>query len=241
MTAIVKLFCVFVCAVCTTAVTVNATANVKMTQQTSRDGKFLDELGQLLDNAVFGKSYNNDESAVTCVDAKREQKWCPVWKKLGACKYRSWMRKYCAKTCDICSPPAPPIPVLPACARGNYGCCWDNKTMAKGPVDDLIASQCPPCLDMQRKEFCVEWSDKCNSKVKGQGDVMRVRCATTCGTPCKYNLNIHKPKCQDDDAYKTDCVQWFTEGKCVTDIATMRVLCPYSCGFCHTTSFVAVK
>lgn len=40
-------------------------------------------------------------------------------------------------------PPSPPVPKLPPCARTNYGCCWDNKTIAKGPTDDLAASQCP--------------------------------------------------------------------------------------------------
>ena len=172
-------------------------------------------------------------SSVSCVDKPREAHLCPIWKKYGACKDRYWMRQYCAKTCDICTPPAPPIPVLPACAKTTFGCCWDNKTVAKGPVDDLVASQCSPCMDRQSKEFCVGWSDKCDSLIIGQGDVMRERCATTCGTPCNYNLNIHKSTCHDDVAYRQSCLQWFTEGKCITDSETMRVLCPDSCGFCH--------
>ena len=65
--------------------------------------------------------------------------------------------------------------------------------------------------------------------------IISPRCATTCGTPCDYNLNVHKPSCRDDAAYIQSCLQWFTEGKCKTDVDTMRVLCPDSCGFCRRT------
>ena len=65
--------------------------------------------------------------------------------------------------------------------------------------------------------------------------IISPRCATTCGTPCDYNLNVHKPSCRDDAAYTQSCLQWFTEGKCKTDVDTMRVLCPDSCGFCRRT------
>ena len=44
---------------------------------------------------------------------------------------------------DFPAPPSPPIPKLPPCARTTYGCCWDNNTIAKGPTDNIVSSQCP--------------------------------------------------------------------------------------------------
>ena len=140
----------------------------------------VDNLGRLLDQAEYEQNLIRSKrfsSSISCVDQPRERHLCPLWKKAGACRFRSWMRKYCARTCDICTPPAPPIPVLPPCARTKYGCCWDNRTVARGPVEDIVHSQCAPCMDRQSLKFCVGWSDKCNSTIIGQGDVMRERCA----------------------------------------------------------------
>ena len=39
-------------------------------------------------------------------------------------------------------PPSPPIPKIPACALGTFGCCWDNATEALGDTSDITQSQC---------------------------------------------------------------------------------------------------
>lgn len=201
-------------------------------------GNDLFGLDHIVDTMLGDTLHQHKDNAVTCKDADREAKLCQGWKEIGACETnRRGMRRYCAKTCDLCTPPAPPLPVLPACAKTTFGCCWDNTTAAQGPVvdglTDLHDTQCRPCMDRQSPEFCNRFSDKCHSLRQGQGDVMRNKCPGTCGTPCGYNLNINKQVCEDDEAHRQACLEWFIEGKCETNQGTMRVLCPYSCGFCH--------
>jgi len=172
----------------------------------------------------------NDTPTSYCTDDPEEARFCPVWKRWGACSYIS---DRCAKTCEFCTvQSAPPVPFIPKCARTQYGCCWDNKTTAKGPSTDLVASQCPPCMDRQSRRFCFGWRDKCGSEVKGQGDVMRQKCPSTCKVPCKYSMNVHANTCTDREEYKQDCLRWFHQGKCRTHKGHMRRYCPMSCGYC---------
>ncbi|XP_057295671.1 uncharacterized protein LOC130624118 isoform X2 [Hydractinia symbiolongicarpus] len=127
--------------------------------------------------------------------------------------------------------PAPPVPEVPECASNHYGCCWDNVTVARGPTNDIVKSQCPPCLDKQSKTFCEHWKSDCTSPIIGQGDVMKKICPGTCGVPCGYNMNINI--CRDDPANVQNCIKWYDEGKCTTEQSKLRVLCPSMCGFCH--------
>ncbi|XP_057295235.1 uncharacterized protein LOC130623740 [Hydractinia symbiolongicarpus] len=174
---------------------------------------------------------NNDK--IKCEDDPQTSAVCPAWKKAGACENnRDTMRIYCRKTCNDCRPPSPPVPKIPKCASTQYGCCWDNVTVAKGPTNDISQSQCMPCLNRGSKTFCNNWKSDCNSAIIGQGDVMRTRCPETCQVPCDYNLN--KNLCRDDPAYITSCIQWYADGKCTSEQAKMRVLCASMCGFCST-------
>jgi len=174
------------------------------------------------------------DPAITCKDDATTATLCPLWKAAGACEIqKETMRKYCSKTCDDCKAPIPPVPDVPACAKTQFGCCWDNVTIAQGSTDDLIASQCKPCLNKRSAIFCHRWKFDCSSKIIGQGDFMIDSCPITCGVPCDYNMNINR--CRDDPASTQNCIGWYDDGKCTTEQDKMRVLCPSMCGFCTVT------
>ncbi|XP_057295670.1 uncharacterized protein LOC130624118 isoform X1 [Hydractinia symbiolongicarpus] len=199
--------------------------------------EILDDIDDLLDDSTLAKISNilkakDVVSAIMCEDDPKVSSACKHWKQGGACENnRDVMRQYCRKTCNDCKAPAPPVPEVPECASNHYGCCWDNVTVARGPTNDIVKSQCPPCLDKQSKTFCEHWKSDCTSPIIGQGDVMKKICPGTCGVPCGYNMNINI--CRDDPANVQNCIKWYDEGKCTTEQSKLRVLCPSMCGFCH--------
>jgi len=194
--------------------------------------QILKDLDALLDEQQLEKLSDylkTNKAAYRCEDDVTTKASCKHWAEQGGCKlFRETMRRYCSKTCELCSPPAPPIPDLPACSKSAHGCCWDNITVARGPTENIVASQCPPCLDKQSEQFCLHWSEDCYSPVKGQGDVMRNICPVSCAVPCEFNLNIHK--CKDKSP---SCIEWFKDGKCIDEEEKMHAFCPSICGFCN--------
>ncbi|XP_065055543.1 uncharacterized protein LOC135684025 [Rhopilema esculentum] len=55
----------------------------------------------------------------------------------------------------------------------TYGCCWDNRTIARGPT----GAGCPACEDMDTME-CRARKDMCTSAE------FRRQCPITCQVPC---------------------------------------------------------
>jgi len=182
------------------------------------------------DHEVKDDKDRNDE-AIKCEDDPSHKDICSPWKKAGACEtHKDIMRTYCRKTCNDCKAPLPPVPDVPRCSKTQYGCCWDNTTVALGPTNDITQSQCRPCLNKRSDVFCNRWKSDCGSSIIGQGDFMKNHCPITCGVPCDYNMNINK--CRDDPANALNCIAWYGDGKCFTEETKMRVLCPSMCGFC---------
>ena len=152
---------------------------------------------------------------------------CKSWQKIGLCKeraFRGQMKKYCEKTCELCTPPAPPIPETPACALTEYGCCWDKKKAAVGKNQ----KGCLPCKD-KYKFLCANFASDCSSKLE-KGFYMRLSCPETCHVDCDSNLNVHK--CKDDKTNQQNCINWARDGACNKAPQKMRAYCQYTCGFC---------
>ena len=180
------------------------------------------------DDAQVVEANEKKTEGYTCADHETlGGQNCKNWKKFGLCKekaFRAQMRKYCQKTCDLCKPPAPPIPEIPACALTEFGCCWDKKTAAVGKNQE----GCLPCKD-KYKFLCNNFASDCSSKLE-KGLFMRISCPETCQVDCESNLNVHK--CKDDKANQQNCIDWARDGACNKAPEKMRAYCKYTCGFC---------
>lgn len=63
------------------------------------------------------------------------------------------------------------------CKHTKFGCCWDNKTVAKGKYQE----GCPACKDRYVAE-CKAFVKQC-----GREDIRRI-CPQTCGVPCSKSM-----------------------------------------------------
>jgi len=134
--------------------------------------------------------------------------------------YIDKMRGVCLKTCGYCDPPE-----LPECAKTEYGCCWDKKTI-KLTSD---GSNCPDCTNSYAYA-CETFHQDCSSAYK-PGEFMHQYCPATCEL-CDGNW-----KCMDDRLYiRGLCSFWKTEfGWCNSfdrHFDIMRFFCPATCELC---------
>jgi len=106
----------------------------------------------------------------SCVDSKRELQFglCDSWKGHGFCeRVPNVMKKYCAKTCNLCVQHSPP-----KCESSTFGCCWWQKdTSAKGPKGE----GCRTCIDL---DFCAHFMAQCGRP--SNRVFMKKNCPKTC-------------------------------------------------------------
>eukprot|EP00112_Aurelia_sp_Birch-Aquarium-sp1_P005205 Seg159.16 transcript_id=Seg159.16/GoldUCD/mRNA.D3Y31 product="hypothetical protein" protein_id=Seg159.16/GoldUCD/D3Y31 len=132
---------------------------------------------------------------------------CTYYASLGYCDLRRGsMEQYCTRACNFC--------VDPPCHLSRYGCCFDQKTLAKGP--NMLGCE-DDCKDVIPKKMCIIL--KRNGRCYNQ-QIMK-QCAVTCGY-CR--------KCEDDDPNACKIAAKF--GTCIFRKGQMANICRRSCQFC---------
>lgn len=118
------------------------------------------------------------------------------------------VRVKCKDTCGQCRAEAPPD-----CKISEFGCCWDNFTMAEGKYQE----GCPVCKDKYQEE-CKAFASQC-----GRSDI-RIMCPETCGIKCET--------CEDDRYQKDVCGLYKEHGFCTVSPVLMKKICKRTCEFC---------
>lgn len=136
-----------------------------------------------------------------------EHPQCKSFTKL--CKYKIVTNK-CKDTCGYCRAQAAPVD----CKITKHGCCWDNRTIAKGPHN----KGCPACVD--KFSECKLYSSQCS---KQQFQLM---CPVTCGIKCS--------QCIDNQYQAKICPLYKRYGFCKLSPDLMEKMCSKTCGFCTT-------
>lgn len=140
---------------------------------------------------------------------KLGDKTCNYLTSQGYCNSRSRsMRIYCRRSCKIC--------VDPPCHLSRYGCCFDNKTLAKGP--HMLGCN-DDCKDRKDKQFCM--SLKRNGECYKDHEATRMQCPVTCGY-CR--------PCEDLDT--TACQLALMYGGCSARKGKMANICRKTCNIC---------
>jgi len=159
---------------------------------------------------------------------------CANLKRLKLCFSKKWkdrMRNLCPKTCGYCGGK---MPAPPPCVSSKYGCCWDKKTFASGPIGSGTEN-CPACRDLNSKEFCSRFQSDCYEMNLVKGKQMRNFCPKTCKL-CGVGA-----VCRDHPRVKYMCPQYKAEGLCETNSQTMSFYCEKTCEFCKCYDNPAVN
>ena len=96
--------------------------------------------------------------------------YCKFWKSIGCCEQRLGKR-FCRKTCGLCSPQQTICP-----SSYKYGCCFDGQEAL-----DPFKSNCPRCEDRNYR-ICRRWAvyKDCDLHLKNSLPT-RALCPQTCG------------------------------------------------------------
>lgn len=150
---------------------------------------------------IAGRSYLIAEPR--CED---ELKQCP--KLVEFCSRFKIVRKKCKDTCGLCRAHSPEID----CHVTEHGCCWDNKTAARGPNQ----MGCPACRDKYSQ--CRLFAGDCKMV-----NIKRF-CPVTCGVKCV--------SCSDDKHQAHVCPLYKQYGFCKSSPDIMGRICKRTCEFC---------
>jgi len=203
----------------------NAGAVNVMLNRTNLGSRGRDRLHDPVQKILFGSKEKRHEEQGACEDTltacaglRQESNINPQG--LDYCfvdGYVDRMREICIKTCGYCD-----TPELPECAKTQWGCCWDKKTI-KLTSD---GSNCPNCFD-HYANACYTFRDDCSSRYK-PGEFMHTYCPATC--------ELCDGKCMDERGYGDErCPFWKTEyGWCDSKDKhfEMRFFCPATCELC---------
>ncbi|XP_066923687.1 uncharacterized protein [Clytia hemisphaerica] len=173
------------------------------------------------------------------------EKNCGTWKKMGYCENNAlFMKKYCAKMCDMCRPV--PTQTLGRCSDKHQHCAdWaKNGECKKNPKFMLMncKKSCKACypiptrgsLCKDQHQHCADWAK--NGECKKNPKFMLASCKKSCRacllvTPTRYpGPTKHQNPCHDEDP--SFCAA--QKSNCFWNSAIMSKKCKLTCRMCST-------
>merc|ERR1711962_1869900 len=177
---------------------------------------------------------------------------CPAWKKEGECtkiESQNFMKKYCAKTCHLCSATTA-APATTTAPHTTAGCTDSKELAAKCPVWKKEGECTKTESQKFMKKYCPKTCDLCDTGCKDskelaakcpvwklQGECTKIESQKFMKKYCPKTCDLCS-KCKDV-LPQSKCKELKIKSYCTTSAEFMKKNCQKTCDKCSVETTVA--